>query len=189
MTLQAVQQNEAMWTPAEAQELASTYLDTGSDRWKHVSAVAEVARELVAAGASTELEVAAWLHDIGYADALARTGLHALDGARFLALLDAPPLIVGLVAFHTGAEFEADERGLLGKLLEFERPHQDVLDQMILADMICGPRGERLTVEERVDDILARYEVQHPVHRAVSQSGPYLTLASKRASLATAYPM
>lgn len=189
MTLQVIEQNEVMWTPAEAQELASTYLDMGSDRWKHVCAVAEVARELVTAGAPTELEIAAWLHDIGYADALARTGFHALDGARFLELLGAPQLVVGLVAFHTGAEYEADERGLVGKLLEFERPDQGVLDQMILADMISGPTGARVSVSRRIGDILTRYEAQHPVHRAVSQSGPYLMLASKRAALAAAYPM
>ncbi len=30
------------------------------------------------------LEAAAWLHDIGYLPELARTGLHGLDGARYL---------------------------------------------------------------------------------------------------------
>jgi hypothetical protein len=36
-------------------------------------------------GADTDLlEAAAWLHDIGYAPGLAVTGLHALDGARYL---------------------------------------------------------------------------------------------------------
>lgn len=189
MTLQAVQHNEVMWTPSDAKELAATYLEHGSDRWQHVQAVASVARELVAAGAPAELEIAAWLHDIGYADALARTGMHALDGARFLELLEAPQLVVGLVAFHTGAEFEAEERGLLGKLLEFERPNQSVLDQMILADMVSGPCGERVSVSQRLADILSRYEPQHPVHRAVSLSGPYLRSASERASLAAAYPM
>lgn len=189
MTLQAVQHNEVMWTPADAKELAATYLEQGSDRWHHVQAVASVACELVAAGAPPELEIAAWLHDIGYSDALARTGMHALDGARFLELLEAPQLVVGLVAFHTGAEFEAEERGLLGKLLEFERPDQAVLDQMILADMVSGPCGERVSVKQRLADILNRYEPEHPVHRAVSLSGDYLTLASERASAVAAYPM
>jgi HD superfamily phosphodiesterase len=178
-----------MWTPEDAQALAATYLEQDSDRWQHVRAVASVARDLVAAGAPLELEMAAWVHDIGYAEPLARTGMHALDGARFLALVEAPPIVVGLVAFHTGAEFEADERGLLGKLLEFERPDQSLLDQMILADMVSGPRGERVSVSRRLGDILTRYEPEHPVHRAVSLSGPYLRLASERASAAAHYPM
>lgn len=188
MTL-LVQHNEVMWTPADAQDLAATYLETDLDRWQHVQAVAAVARDLVTAGAPPELELAAWLHDIGYAEPLARTGMHALDGARFLELVEAPALVIGLVAFHTGAEFEAEERGLLGKLLEFERPEQSVLDQMILADMVSGPRGERVSVSRRLGDILTRYEPEHPVHRAVSLSGPYLQLASQRASAAAAYPM
>jgi hypothetical protein len=74
-------------------------------------------------------------------------------------------------------------------LLEFERPDQAILDQMILADMVSGPRGERVSVSRRLDDILTRYEPEHPVHRAVSISGPYLRLASERASAAAAYPM
>lgn len=189
MTLQADQHNEVMWTPADAKELAATYLEQGSDRWQHVCAVAAAARDLVAAGAPPELELAAWLHDIGYADPLARTGMHALDGARFLDLVEAPALVVGLVAFHTGAEFEADERGLLGKLLEFERPDQSLLDLMILADMVSGPCGERVSVSQRLADILSRYEPEHPVHRAVSLSGSYLRLASERASAAAGYPM
>ena len=57
---------------------------------------------------------AAWLHDVGYSPALQDTGLHALDGAVFLAGRGVEPLVVSLVAFHTGAEFEAEERGLLG---------------------------------------------------------------------------
>ena len=36
-------------------------------------------------GADADLiEAAAWLHDIGYALGLATTGLHQLDGARYL---------------------------------------------------------------------------------------------------------
>jgi hypothetical protein len=189
MSLAAIRKTGSMWTPGAARELAASYIDTASDRWLHVTAVAGVARELVDLGAAQELEAAAWLHDIGYAEPLARTGMHALDGARFLDLIGAPQKIVGLVAFHTGAEFEAEERGLLGKLLDFERPDQSVLDQLILADMICGPTGARVSVSRRIGDILTRYEPQHPVSRAVGQSGEYLRQASDRAASALAYPM
>jgi HD superfamily phosphodiesterase len=171
-----------MWNSAEAKELAASYLDGRSARWRHVSAVAESAGRLVRLGiAPPELEVAAWLHDIGYAQALVHTGMHAIDGAAFLQLLDAPPVVVGLVAFHTGAEFEADERGLMDKLIKFERPDQDLLDLMILADMVSGPDGEQVTVEDRLAGIFARYEPQHPVHRAVTRSSEYLIEASARA--------
>jgi len=54
---------------------------------------------------------AAWLHDVGCAVVAQDSGLHALDGARYLAGLGADPVVVSLVAFHTGAEYEAEEGG------------------------------------------------------------------------------
>ena len=55
-------------------------------RWAHVRGVAARARGLASVlGADADLlEAAAWLHDIGYTPGLAATGLHALDGARYL---------------------------------------------------------------------------------------------------------
>jgi hypothetical protein len=54
-------------------------------RWAHVQAWlrGDAAWRLFSADADL-LEVAAWLHDIGYAPGLVITGLHALDGARYL---------------------------------------------------------------------------------------------------------
>jgi HD domain len=179
-----------MWSPNEARDLASSYLGTNSARWAHVVATARNAECLVEAGHASEvLTCAAWLHDIGYSPKLARTGMHAIDGARFLDLLGAPSLLVGLVAFHTGAEFEADERGLTGPLLEFDRPDQGLLDLLILADLVSSPTGEAVSVDVRLTEILDRYEPQHPVHRAVSRSRHYLESAAIRATARAGYPM
>ena len=52
-----------------------------------------------------------WLHDVGYSPDVRVTGFHALDGAVYLRDLGLPPEVVSLVAYHTGAEFEAEERG------------------------------------------------------------------------------
>ncbi len=132
---------------------------------------------------------AAWLHDVGYAPELLHTGMHAIDGALFLDRAGAPREIVSLVAFHTGAEFEAEERGLGDALAQFDRPAQDDLDQLILADLLSGSYGERVTVAERFDGIFGRYEPQHPVHRAVMRSRPYLEECAKRAAARVGYPM
>jgi len=131
---------------------------------------------------------AAWLHDIGYNAQLMRTGMHAVDGATFLDLLGAPTELVSLVAFHTGAVFEADERGV-DKLIQFEEPPHDVLDALILADLVTGPDGRRMTVDERITDMMTRYEPQHPVHRAVMRSQDYLRAAAARAAKDLNYPM
>jgi HD superfamily phosphodiesterase len=68
------------------------------------------------------LEAAAWLHDIGYAPGLAVTGLHALDGARYLRdAQHADAMLCRLVAHHSCAIIEARERGLADVLsLEFD---------------------------------------------------------------------
>jgi len=70
-----------------AQQLARALLQQPLPRrWAHVQGVAARARSLAPVlGADAELlEAAAWLHDIGYAPDLATTGLHQLDGARYL---------------------------------------------------------------------------------------------------------
>ena len=84
-------------------------------RWAHVQGVAARARGLAPVlGADADLlETAAWLHDIGYAPGLATTGLHQLDGARYLRDAQyADAMLCRLVAHHSCAIIEASERGL-----------------------------------------------------------------------------
>jgi HD superfamily phosphodiesterase len=85
------------WAAAEAERLLSPL----GDRWKHVRAVGECAREASAVLDQEDrpyLVAAAYLHNIGYAPDLQRTGLHQLDGARYIRSLgsragSAPDLI------------------------------------------------------------------------------------------------
>jgi putative nucleotidyltransferase with HDIG domain len=84
-------------------------------RWAHVRGVAQRARSLAPVlGADADLlEAVAWLHDIGYAPGLATTGLHALDGARYLRdIQHADAMVCRLAAHHSCASIEAGERGL-----------------------------------------------------------------------------
>ena len=53
---------------------------------------------------------AAYLHDIGYAPELRRTGLHQLDGARYIRSHGAER-VARLVAHHSEARFEIRLRG------------------------------------------------------------------------------
>ena len=113
--------------PAWAEDLARTLLeDTLPRRWAHVQGVAARARSLAAAFPADKelLEAAAWLHDIGYLPELARTGMHGLDGACYLRdVQHANPMLCRLVAHHSCAIIEAEERGLADVLRrEFEPP-------------------------------------------------------------------
>lgn len=124
---------------------------------------------------------AAWLHDIGYAPSLTVTGFHPLDGAHFLRKEGAPETVVSLVAYHSGAMIEAEERGLANELSAFLPPPESDLDALTLLDMSTGPDGARVDPIDRVAEILRRYEPDSPVHRAVTRSRNDLLGACDRA--------
>jgi hypothetical protein len=126
--------------------------------------------------------MAAWLHDVGYAESAAVTGFHPLDGAKWLRQQGAPEGIVALVAYHSGARFEAEERGLADELAFFPAPDQSELDVLTLIDMSTSSIGERVAVNERLAEILVRYPEEHAVHRAVSRSRGYLADSADRAA-------
>src|SRR6476646_2282426 len=78
------------------------------ERWQHTQGVARRAAELsvtVAEGARPLLVAAAWLHDIGYAPTLKRTGLHPLDGGLYLRKQRWDEALCALMAHHSGARF------------------------------------------------------------------------------------
>jgi hypothetical protein len=125
------------------------------------------------------LVAAAWLHDIGYAPSVRRTGFHPLDGAAFVRSAGFGELVASLVAFHTGAHVEASERGLQG-LSEFSDPPSDVLDALTFCDLTTGPDGSPVSADDRLSDVLTRYAPEDPVHRAVDAGREELLAAVQR---------
>src|SRR6202047_674161 len=104
--------NKAAWASEIARKLLEAPLPR---RWAHTQGVARQARSLgpILGDDADLLEAAAWLHDIGYSPELADTGFHPLDGARYLRdVQHAAPALYRLVANHSCAILEADERGL-----------------------------------------------------------------------------
>jgi hypothetical protein len=149
-------------------------------RWAHSQGVARqaVAIEQVLGEHAKAVESAAWLHDIGYAPPLVDSGFHPLDGARYLrdkSLGDR--MLWTLVAHHTCAQIEADERGL-GNVLAAEFPIEDVDSSVVAAltycDMKTGPDGRVVDVEKRIEEILTRYSSDHVVHRSIKRAAPLL---------------
>jgi putative nucleotidyltransferase with HDIG domain len=150
-----------------AREAATRHLTTPATgpRWAHVQAVAARAAELAATVEPIDralLVAAAWLHDIGYAPDLIVTGFHPLDGARHLASAGSPARLTALVAHHSGARFEAAERGLATELAAYPLEESAVMDALVAADLTTGPQGQRLTYDERFDEILTRYPANSP---------------------------
>jgi putative nucleotidyltransferase with HDIG domain len=172
-------------TALRARVIAEQRLGSVAARWAHVRGVAGAA-ELMAAGlAAIDAEAvvaAAWLHDVGYAPSVRRsTGFHPVDGAAFVRAEGFPAVVVSLVAYHTGAVFEARERGLSAALAEFSEPPELLLDLLTCADMTTGPDGSRVRAEDRVSEILLRYPEDDPVHRAIERAAPTLLAAVARA--------
>jgi hypothetical protein len=108
------------------------------------------------------LVAACYLHDIGYARELAATGFHPLDGGRHLRALGHERL-AGLVAHHTQARSEARLRGLDRTLAYFESEDSLVSAALAYCDLTTGPDGERMTPNQRLLDVEARYGDQSPV--------------------------
>lgn len=141
-------------------------------RWRHTQGVARQARRLGELGVSDFglLEVAALLHDVGYAPDLVDTGFHPIDGARYLVSIDAPTRLVDLVAHHSAARQDAELLGL-GHLLDaYEDEQTAVRDALWWADMTTGPDGQTMTFHERMDEVRARYGPDHPVSQAIERS-------------------
>jgi hypothetical protein len=151
-------QTTAAWAEGLARALLA---DSLPRRWSHVQGVAARARTLKPSlGADANLiEAAAWLHDIGYLPELAGTGLHGLDGARYLRdVQHAEPLLCRLVAHHSCAVIEAEERGLAHVLTrEFTPPPRLLADALTFCDMTTSPDGAHVHVHNRLAEIHDRY--------------------------------
>ncbi len=101
------------------------------------------------------LITAAWLHDIGYSPALAATGFHPLDGARYLRDAEhGSERVCRLAAHHSCAINEAAERGLADALLcELGPPPDDLADALIYCDMTTGPDGQAMAADQSGSDL------------------------------------
>ncbi|MBF6126587.1 HD domain-containing protein [Nocardia brasiliensis] len=178
----------SLWARRIAQDELQTLLPR---RWAHTQGVARAAATLVpVVGADPELlYAAAFLHDIGYAPRLVATGFHPLDGARFLRdEHHCDDRLVRLVANHTFALLEAQDRGLCEQLEE-EFPILDdqlLVDALTYADMTTTPDGTPTTAPARIAEIVARYGPDTLVGRFIQRAEPEIIAAVTRVEHALA---
>ncbi|MFJ9693438.1 HD domain-containing protein [Kitasatospora sp. NPDC101183] len=172
--------------PVWAYELAESLLSSDLPRrWSHSLGVAGKARTLASTlGPDAKLlESAAVLHDVGYSPRIASigTGFHPLDGARFLRVEGVDERVVRLVAHHSCALLEAEERGLRHELeAEFplEEPH--LVDALIYCDMTTTPDGTPTTTPDRISEIVGRYGSDSIVGRFIRRAEPEIDAAARR---------
>jgi hypothetical protein len=128
------------------------------------------------------LEAAAVLHDIGYSPELVKTGLHPLDGARYLRTVSgADERVICLVAHHSCAWMEADARSLRDEL-ETEFPREDALlnDALCYCDMCTTPDGAPTNPVDRINEIAERYGDDTLIGRFIRRAEPEILNATAR---------
>jgi predicted hydrolase (HD superfamily) len=167
--------SEADWAAELARKLLEVPLPR---RWAHVQGVARQARSLapIVGDDVGLLEAAAWLHDIGYSPEVADTGFHPLDGARYLRdVKHADPELCRLVANHSCAILEAEERGLADALSsEFPSQGPKLNEALVYCDMTTTPTGEVVDVHDRLSEIVQRYGPDDVVTRFIRRAEPEL---------------
>ncbi|MEV7638561.1 HD domain-containing protein [Streptomyces rubiginosohelvolus] len=160
-------------------------------RWAHTQGVTKRAVQVgpILGQDASLLAAAATLHDIGYAPRLAVTGFHPLDGARFLRdKHKADQRLVRLVANHSFALLEAEERGLREDLAtEFPLLNDPLLvDALVYCDMTTTPDGDRTTAQDRVAEIRSRYGDDSVVGRFIRRAAPEIFASVERVEAALA---
>jgi hypothetical protein len=131
-----------------------------------VAARAEELTDAVPPADRPLLVAAAWWHDIGYAPCLSVLGFHPLDGAAFMRAQGYCDRLAALIAHHSGAEYEAEERGLVEQMRQWPREQSAVADALWTADMTIGPDGASVDYATRLAEILARRGADSIVGRA-----------------------
>jgi HD domain len=167
--------NQTDW----AEELVRMLLEIPLPRrWAHVEGAAARARTLapILAEDADLLEAAAWLHDIGYSPELVETGFHPLDGARYLRdVHQADTTLCSLVAHHSYAIIEAEERGVADELSrEFPSASPVLCDALAYCDMTTDPDGNLVSVRDRLAEIRERYGPYSTVTRFTRKAEPCL---------------
>ncbi|MEV8056146.1 HD domain-containing protein [Streptomyces antimycoticus] len=153
-------------------------------RWAHSRGVAKRAASLrpILGRDADLLEAAAVLHDIGYSPSIVTTGFHPLDSARFLRDQEAADQrIVRLVAHHSCALQEAEERGLREELEgEFPMERPELVDALIFCDMTTTSDSGHTTPGARLDEIVQRYGPDTIVGRFIQRAAPEIHAAAGR---------
>lgn len=85
-----------------------------------------------------------------------------------------------LVAHHSAAMYEAEQRGLADQLAHWPNEQSAVTDALWMSDMTTGPAGQRYTYPQRLAEILNRYPPGSEVAAAMTAAQPTIDAAIAR---------
>ena len=159
-----------------SKKLSTSLLSGLGNRWLHILCVVKLAEQIACILPPIEQDLlvsAAYLHDIGYAPSLKKTGFHPIDGARFIEGLGEYRLAT-IIAHHSGARFTAAMLHMTQELSHFPYKQSLLTRCLNFCDLHSGPSGQPFTLAQRRDDILARYGRNHIVSYSFLASLPSL---------------
>ncbi len=165
-----------------AAQLTEPLISPLGARWLHTLGVVKQAQRISSIFDEEDrayLIASAYLHDIGYAPSLRKTGFHPLDGAHYLLSFNQQRL-ASLVAYHSGAQFEAQLRNLAAQLNKIPCEHSPVADALTYCDMTTDASGNESSFEARINNIFQRYNKSDIVSQAIHQAEPSLALMVER---------
>lgn len=111
------------------------------------------------------------------------------DEPAELACMSADEGLCRLVAHHSCAAVEAEERGLAEDLVcEFVAPRRVLADALTYCDMSTAPDGQPVAVENRLAEIQDRYGPRHLVTRVISRAAPRIIEAVRALDSRTGFP-
>jgi HD domain len=168
--------------PFHADRLAD-FLSPEENRYHHILGVVRLMKEILPKlnfneEVKKELIQAAYLHDIGYSPKLNKTNFHPFDGACFAFKAGFNKPVIAAVLFHSEAYETVKEKR--SDLLPAYSLNHDLLDEqdrlftdlVTYCDVQTSPQGEKVSLDERVRDVVKRYGEHHPVSRMMIQCKP-----------------
>ncbi|MEI6361429.1 MAG: HD domain-containing protein [Actinomycetes bacterium] len=165
----------------DAEALARRLLGEDSDRLAHsryAAGIAELAADALSVPDPESLVAAAWLHDIGHAPHISRTGFHPLDGALHLAAEGWPDRTVLLVAHHAHAAILAPYFGVDHQLAVLDHVPGIAEDVLTYADMRSGPTGMGASPARRVSGLRGFQGGSASIPKAIHEERYRLLLAA-----------
>jgi hypothetical protein len=145
---------------AWAEKIARRKLETSENaRWIHTQGVVLRAQTVLPlVGNDAELLLAAaFLHDIGYALNIRKTGNVGVDGARYLRSVNAPDRLVGLIADHWRNSCLQVVDGSDSLSSEFETEGETVLrDALWWSDLTTNAAGQITSIGERLEELAGK---------------------------------
>jgi putative nucleotidyltransferase with HDIG domain len=159
--------------PFTSKKLAE-YLSPEENRYHHILGVVRhmqtILPRLGLEQETKELLIqSAYLHDVGYSQQLNQYNFHPLDGAVFAQQAGFPKPVIAAVLFHSEAIETVEESR--NDLLPIYSLNQKLLDEqdwlfidlVTYCDVQTSPKGEKVSLDERVRDVVERYGENHPV--------------------------